>query len=46
MARYFAHYREELLRPFDEIRVDYKAIGDARVEADLRRILVALRGEP
>jgi hypothetical protein len=46
VARYFAHYRAEILRPFEELAEDYRAIGDGRVETDLRRIIVSLRGEP
>lgn len=45
-ARYFAHYRAELLRPFEELRDDYRALGDVRVEADLARLIETLRGQP
>lgn len=46
VSRYFAHYRAELLRPFEELAADYAAIGDKRVAADLERIITSLRGEP
>lgn len=45
-ARILAHYREELLRPFDDMLQDYHAIGDARVTTDLTRIIETLRGVP
>lgn len=44
LAALLAHYREELLRPFDEMRTDYTALGDVRVSDDLSRLLVTSRG--
>ena len=44
-ALHLANYREELLRPFDEMLADYDALGDERVVEHLTRIIRTLRGE-
>jgi len=46
LALFFARYREELLAPFVEMRIDYDALGDVRVAEDLNRLLVMARGTP
>lgn len=45
MAHCLARYREEILRPFIEMRIDYDALGDARVAEDLNRLIQLARGE-
>lgn len=45
LALFFARYREELLAPFVEMRIDYDALGDQRVAEDLHRLLVMARGQ-
>lgn len=44
LAAHLARYREELLRPFEEMGQDYTTLGDMRVSEDLRRLLVTARG--
>ena len=45
-ARILAHYREEIVRPFEELMHDYQAIGDDRVTRDLTRLIQTIRGAP
>lgn len=44
LALFFAHYREEILSPFVEMRIDYDALGDQRVAEDLERLILMARG--
>lgn len=44
VAQCLARYREELLRPFVEMRIDYDALGDQRVAEDLNRLIQLARG--
>lgn len=41
---HLAHYREELLAPFEAMLEDYEALGDERVVEELRRLLETARG--
>ncbi len=45
LALFFARYREEILSPFIEMRVDYDALGDRRVAEDLERLILMARGK-
>ncbi len=45
LALFFARYREEILGPFVEMRIDYDALGDQRVAEDLHRLIVMARGQ-
>lgn len=46
LAVMLAEYREELLKPIDEMQRDYESLGDVRVARDLREILKDARGKP
>lgn len=46
VMRLLAAYRQELLKPFEELRVDFEALGDERVVRFLDELLVTARGEP
>jgi hypothetical protein len=39
-------YREELLKPFDELRDECRALRDTSMEKRLAQIINMLRGEP
>jgi hypothetical protein len=41
-----ARYREELIKPFEELRRDYEALGDKRVERELDDLIRTARGRP
>lgn len=46
LLKLLAEYREELLKPFDELHEDCVTLHDASMAKRLREILVMLRGEP
>jgi hypothetical protein len=46
VAQLLANYREELLRPFEELRRDYEVLGDKRVERELDDLIRTARGRP
>jgi hypothetical protein len=45
-AQMLADYREEILRPFDELRRDMAALGDERVARELDALIRTARGVP
>ncbi len=46
LARWLAAYREELLRPFVELRKDAEAVRDSRAARLLDSLIATARGKP
>lgn len=46
LAELLAQHRENLLRPFEELRRDFEVLGDAKVAKYLDELVKAARGIP